>query len=172
MNRKLIADGYGLSLPCICQPTANYGGEMKTILAALCFAMLAAGPAKAAGTILDGTFNGTFTCAQYQGLTNALISFFVSGTRVKAILTIYWSKDSKYPFGTSLLSYSGSYNAAARTFALSGMQFLGVEPRGWTYDPTLNGSVSTDGTHVTVQGNAACSATTATRVSATSLLKR
>jgi hypothetical protein len=138
---------------------------------ALCVVMLAAGPAKAAGTILDGTFNGTFSCPQYQGTTNALISFFVSGTRVKAILTIYWSKQSKYTFGTSLLSYSGSYNATARTFSLSGMQFLGIEPRGWTYNPNLKGSVTTDGTHVTVQGNAACSAIAATRVSATSLLK-
>jgi hypothetical protein len=145
---------------------------MKIIHAALCVVMLAAGPAKAAGTILDGTFNGTFTCPKFQGQTNSLISFFVSGTRVKAILTIYWSKSSNYTFGTSLLSYSGSYNAAARTFALSGMQFLGIQPRGWTYDPNLRGSVSTDGTRVTVQGNAACSATTATRVSATSLLRR
>src|SRR4051812_47831956 len=120
---------------------------MKIIVAALSLLLLAAAPAKAA-TPLDGTFNGTFSCPKYQGVSNALVSFFVTGTRVKAIMTIYWSKESKSRYYTSLLSYTGSYNASGRSFALTGMQELGIEPKDWTYDKTVNGLVSADGSRI------------------------
>ena len=144
---------------------------MKIIVAALSLLLLAAAPAKAA-TPLDGTFNGTFSCPKFQGVSNAFMSFFVTGNRVRAILTIYWSKDSKSRFHTSLLTYSGSYNTGARSFALTGIQELGIEPQGWTYDRTINGLVSADGSRIRVQGSASCSAITASRVTTTSAISR
>jgi hypothetical protein len=144
---------------------------MRMISAALCALTvaipLAAGSAKA-DTPLDGTFNGTFSCAKYQGQTNALATFLVSGARVKSILTIYYSKSSKYGFATSVLNYRGNYDAAKRTFVLTGFTKVGLEPRGWTYDNSIKGTISADGSQLTMAGNPACTGLRATRVTATS----
>ncbi len=143
---------------------------MRMVSAALCALTvavpLAAGSAKA-DTILDGTFNGTFNCAKYQGATNALVTFLVSGARVKAIMTIYYNQQSKYGFATSVLDYRGNYNAAQRKFTLTGYFKVGLEPRGWTYDNSINGVISADGSRVKLAGNPACTALQAQRVTAT-----
>ena len=148
---------------------------MRIISAALCALTvsvpLTAGTAKA-DTILDGTFNGTFTCAKYQGETNGLVTFLVSGSRVKAILTIYHAQTSKSDFATSVLEYRGNFNAAQRKFTLTGYNKIGLEPRGWTYDNSVAGLVSADGSRVKLAGNPACTALVAQRVTATGALIR
>jgi hypothetical protein len=148
---------------------------MRIISAALCALTvavpLAAGSAKA-DTILDGTFNGTFNCAKYQGVTNGLVTFLVSGTRVKAILTIYHAQTSKSDFATSVLEYRGNFNAAQRKFTLTGYNKIGLEPRGWTYDNSVAGLISADGSRVKLAGNPACTPLEATRVTATGALIR
>ncbi|HTJ65582.1 MAG TPA: hypothetical protein VL899_17405 [Alphaproteobacteria bacterium] len=144
---------------------------MKIVAAALPIIMLAAMPAKAQ-TLLDGTFNGSFSCPKYQGITNALVTFTVTGTRIRSLMTIYHSQNSKYGFATSVLDYTGYYNAAKRTFQLTGYNTVGMEPRDWTYDQNIHGSLDTTGTKVTMQGNIACTTLYAQRVTQTSALKK
>ena len=144
---------------------------ISTALCALAVAIpLAAGTAKA-DTLLDGTFNGAFSCPKFQGITNATLTFIVSGTQVRSLMTIYHSQNSKYGFATSVLDYSGYYNAAKRTFQLTGFKKVGLEPQGWTYDQSIHGSVNSTGTQVTMAGNVACTVLTAQRVTETSALK-
>jgi hypothetical protein len=151
------------------------GNDMRMISVALCALTvafpLAAGSARA-DTILDGTFNGTFNCAKYQGETNGLVTFLVSGTRVKAIMTIYHAQKSKSDFATSVLEYRGNFDAAQRKFTLTGYYKIGLEPRGWTYDNSIAGLVSADGSRVKLAGNPACTPLEANRVTATGALIR
>jgi hypothetical protein len=145
---------------------------VKTAYAALLALTLTAGSARAA-TLLDGTFNGSYSCPGYQGQTNVVLSFVVTGSRVKMIEVIYDSTSSKYRFASSVIQYTGNYNATTRKFSVANLQTVGQEPKGWSYSKTLNGSVSANGVQVTIlkdQSSTACTNTYASRISASSIL--
>jgi hypothetical protein len=147
---------------------------VKIAYAALLALTLTAGPAGAA-TLLDGTFNGSYSCPKFQGQTNVVLSFVVTGSRVKMIEVIYESNSSKYGFSSSVIEYTGNYNATTRKFSVAGFQTVGQEPRGWSYSKTLNGSVSANGAEVTIlrdPSSTACSSTNTKRISASSILAK
>ncbi len=151
--------------------TQTNGEYMKMIAVGVVALTLAAGAAKA-DTLLDGTFNGSFNCAKYQGVTNATATFILTGTRVRTLLTIYHSQSSRYCFATSVLDYTGYYNAAKRTFLLTGFKTVGLEPRGWSYDNKIQGTVAADGSSIAMDGNFACTGLQAKRVTTTSTLAK
>ena len=145
---------------------------MKTAYAAIFALTLSAGSAGAA-TLLDGTFNGSYSCPGFQGQTNAVLSFVVTGSRVKMIEVIYESRSSKYGFGSSVVEYTGNFNAATRKFSVASFRTVGQEPRGWSYSKTLNGSVSANGVVVTIlkdPSSSACTNTNTRRISASTIL--
>ena len=145
---------------------------MKTAYAALLALTLTAGSAGAT-TLLDGTFNGSYSCPGFQGQTNVVLSFVVTGSRVKMIQVIYESHSSKYGFSSSVVEYTGNYNAATRKFSVASFRTVGREPQGWSYSKTLNGSVSANGVAVTIlkdPSSTACTNTNTRRISASSIL--
>ena len=145
---------------------------MKTAYAAILALTLTAGSAGAT-TLLDGTFNGSYACPNFQGQTNVVLSFVVTGSRVKMIQVIYESHSSKYGFSSSVVEYTGNYNATTRAFAVANFQTVGREPQGWSYSKTLNGTVSANGVNVTIlkdPSSSACTNTYASRISASTIL--
>jgi hypothetical protein len=147
---------------------------VKTAYAALLALTLTAGSAGAT-TLLDGTFNGSYACPKFQGQTNVVLSFVVTGSRVKLIQVIYESNSSRYGFGSSVVEYTGNYNATTRKFSVASFQTVGQEPRGWSYSKTLNGLVSANGAEVTIlrdPSSTACSSTSTKRISASSILAK
>lgn len=145
---------------------------MKTACATLLASIVFAGSAGAA-TPLDGTFNGSYSCPPYQGQTNVVLSFTVTGARAKLIEVIYHATSSKYKFDSSVVEYTGNYNASTRKFGLLNPQTVGDEPSGWTYSKTMNGTVSANGLDVTIlkdQSSPSCTNIYAKRVPATGSL--
>ena len=127
-----------------------------------------------AATPLDGTFNGSYSCPTFQGATNVVLNFTVTGNQAKLIEVIYDSIDSKYKFGSSVVEYNGYFAAKTLKFVVYNVQTVGQEPSGWSYSPGYNGTVSADGSQVTFvrdKATANCSDVVAKRVSATSALK-
>ncbi len=146
---------------------------MKIALATLLALTTAAGSA-AAATPLDGTFNGSYSCPSFQGPTNVLLSFFVTGTGVKLIEVIYHSATSNYKFGSSVVEYQGSYGPTTRQFTLFNQRTVGDEPQGWSYSTSLTGSINAGGTQVTINKNSSssCTATTASRVDTKTIIRQ
>jgi hypothetical protein len=147
---------------------------MKTACATI-LVLAAFGGSAMAATPLDGAFNGSYSCPNYQGVTNLLLNFTVTGNRAKLIEVLYDSASSKYRFGSSVIEYSGLYNATKRTFAVNTLKPVGQEPSGWSYPKSLAGSVSADGGQVTIPRNPAtnaCGEIVVARISATSILKQ
>ena len=91
-------------------------------------------PAVRAAT-LDGTFVGSYgssVCGQ-QGDTKVQITFSpTSANKVKAYVVIYDAPDSVFSFGTDILEYSGTFDAAKGTFSLPNAVYLGLS-NGFTY---------------------------------------
>jgi len=145
---------------------------MKTACATLLAFTMFAGSVMAA-TPLDGTFNGTYSCPSFQGPTNVLLNFTVTGYRVQAIEVIYHTANSKYKFGNSVIAYTGWYNPTKLTFNVNTLQTVGEEPSGWTYSKNLFGTVTANGASLTVakDPSSSCTATTASKITATTTLK-